>query len=84
MDSCFQSLAAVVPGREGWRFKVRILRMWEVPSFLNPDQPNSLEMVLIDEKVCLFDLCVSESSFNWHSGYVSFCDPDDMYLLNQI
>jgi len=64
MDSCFQSLAAVVPGREGWHFMVRILRMWEVPSFLNPDQPNSLEMVLIDEKVCLFDLCVSELRFN--------------------
>ncbi|XP_039684491.1 uncharacterized protein [Medicago truncatula] len=24
--------------------------MWEVPAFLNLDQPNSLEMVLIDEK----------------------------------
>lgn len=50
MDSCFHSIVAVVPGREGWRFKVRVLRLWEVPAFLIPVQPNSLEMVLIDEK----------------------------------
>jgi hypothetical protein len=56
MGSSFDLLSAVMPGREGWRFKVRVLRMWEVPSFLNPEQPNSIEMVLIDEKVvnCYF------------------------------
>lgn len=62
MDSWFDSLAAVAPGREGWRFKVRVLRVWEVPAFLNSEQPNSLEMVLIDEKVSkLFILCILES-----------------------
>ncbi|PNY04521.1 replication factor-A carboxy-terminal domain protein [Trifolium pratense] len=50
MDSTFDMLCDVVPGRESWRVKVRVIRVWEVPNFLNPDQINSIEMVLIDEK----------------------------------
>lgn len=80
MDSCFDSLAAVVPWREGWRFKVKILRMWEVPAFLNLDQPNSLEMVLIDEKVCVFDWCVFELGFI----VCLLRNYDDMYLFYHI
>jgi len=61
MERSFDSLSEIVPGKDGWRIKVRILRIWEVPTFLRPDQTNSLEMVLIDEKVgcsfsCIF-LC---------------------------
>jgi len=52
MERSFDSLSEIVPGKDGWRIKVRILRIWEVPTFLRPDQTNSLEMVLIDEKVC--------------------------------
>jgi hypothetical protein len=47
----FDYLAEVVPGRESWRIKVRVLRMWKVPAFLNPSESNSIEMVLVDEKV---------------------------------
>jgi hypothetical protein len=47
----FDYLAEVVPGRETWRIKVRVLRMWKVPAFLNPTESNSIEMVLVDEKV---------------------------------
>jgi hypothetical protein len=32
---------------------VRVVRIWNVPSFLNPEQPNSIEMVLVDDKVVL-------------------------------
>jgi len=56
MERSFDSLFENVPGKDGWRIKVRILRIWEVPTFLRPDQTNSLEMVLIDEKVCCFFL----------------------------
>jgi hypothetical protein len=55
MEKGLDCLADIVPGRETWRIKVRVLRMWEVPSFLKPDETNSLEMVLIDQKVfCLY------------------------------
>jgi hypothetical protein len=53
MDSAFDLLGAVTPGKDSWRFKVRVLRLWNTYSFLKPDVVNSLEMVLIDEKVSL-------------------------------
>ncbi|MCI28727.1 replication factor A protein, partial [Trifolium medium] len=43
-----------VPGRDAWRFKVRVARIWQVSGFLKADQSNSVEMVrkvLVDEKV---------------------------------
>ncbi|WJX11096.1 hypothetical protein P8452_01744 [Trifolium repens] len=46
----FDSLHEILPGRESWRIKVRVLRMWKVPGFINPSEPNSMEMVLVDEK----------------------------------
>jgi len=51
MEKSIDSLADVMPGRETWRIKVCVLRIWEVPAFLKPDEINSLEMVLIDQKV---------------------------------
>ncbi|GAU31614.1 hypothetical protein TSUD_63630 [Trifolium subterraneum] len=50
MDNAFDMVGSVSPGRESWRFKVLVLRLWNVYSFMRPDQVNSIEMVLIDEK----------------------------------
>ncbi|MCH80683.1 replication factor A protein, partial [Trifolium medium] len=50
MDKAFDTLGSVSTGKESWRIKVRVLRLWSVYSFMKPDQVNSLEMVLIDEK----------------------------------
>ncbi|QHN76784.1 Replication factor-A carboxy-terminal domain protein [Arachis hypogaea] len=37
------------PPREAWRLKVRVLRLWVVPSFGNHEVLNSMEMILLDE-----------------------------------
>ncbi|QHO06288.1 uncharacterized protein DS421_14g453410 [Arachis hypogaea] len=37
------------PPREVWRLKVRVLRLWVVPSFDNHEVPNSMEMILLDD-----------------------------------
>ncbi|XP_045823690.1 replication protein A 70 kDa DNA-binding subunit B-like isoform X2 [Trifolium pratense] len=50
MNTAFDMLGVVSPGRESWRFKVRVLRLWTTSSFLQPEVVNTLEMVLIDEK----------------------------------
>ncbi|CAJ2662234.1 unnamed protein product [Trifolium pratense] len=50
MNIAFDMLGVVSPGRESWRFKVRVLRLWTTSSFLQPEVVNTLEMVLIDEK----------------------------------
>lgn len=48
----FDSLSDIKPGREAWRIRVRAVRLWKVPAFLSPGQTNSIEMVLVDDKVC--------------------------------
>jgi hypothetical protein len=63
-NDAFDMLGPVSPGKESWRFKVRVLRLWSVASFMRPDQVNSLEMVLIDEKVC--GCCVYSVSFCYY------------------
>ncbi|GAU33421.1 hypothetical protein TSUD_21140 [Trifolium subterraneum] len=34
----------------GCSIKVKVLRLWKVPAFLNPNEFSSIEMVLMDEK----------------------------------
>ncbi|PNX96289.1 replication factor-A carboxy-terminal domain protein [Trifolium pratense] len=50
MNTPFDLVGSVSPGRDSWRFKVRVVRLWSVSAFLYLDQVNSIEMVLIDEK----------------------------------
>lgn len=59
MDPVFDSLSDIKPGREAWRIRVRVIRLWKVPAFLSPGHTNSIEMVLVDDMVCLvfFFLC---------------------------
>ncbi|XP_024628783.1 replication protein A 70 kDa DNA-binding subunit C [Medicago truncatula] len=49
MDKSLDLVNDIVPGRLNWRIRVRVVRMWEVPTFLKPNQANSLEMVLLDQ-----------------------------------
>ncbi|KAK2449711.1 eukaryotic translation initiation factor 4E-1 [Trifolium repens] len=46
----FDDVAEIVPNQGSTRIKVRVLRLWKIPSFLNPSEISSIEMVLIDEK----------------------------------
>ncbi|CAJ2644632.1 replication factor-A carboxy-terminal domain protein [Trifolium pratense] len=50
MDKAFDMVGSVSPGNVFWRFKVRVLRLWNVESFTELNEVNSIEMVLIDEK----------------------------------
>jgi hypothetical protein len=51
VDSKFADVAEILPGKEDAVIRVRVVRMWKAPGFLNPSETNSLEMVLIDAKV---------------------------------
>jgi hypothetical protein len=48
----FDGVADILPNQGSIRIKVRVLRLWKIPSFLNPSEISSIEMVLIDDKVC--------------------------------
>lgn len=43
----------LTPGKENWKIRVRLLRVWDAPDYYKPEKPGSLEVVLIDEKVYL-------------------------------
>ncbi|QHO45131.1 Replication protein A 70 kDa DNA-binding subunit A [Arachis hypogaea] len=51
MPPPFDMISKMHPPREAWRLKVRVLRLWVVPSFGNHEVPNSMEMILLDEHV---------------------------------
>ncbi|KAK2435390.1 replication protein A 70 kDa DNA-binding subunit [Trifolium repens] len=40
----------ILPGKEDSSIRVRVVRVWKAPGFLNPSETNSLELVLIDAK----------------------------------
>ncbi|WJX79739.1 hypothetical protein P8452_62830 [Trifolium repens] len=71
-NNAFDMVGLVSPGKESWRFKVRVLQLWSVASFMKPDQVNSIEMVLIDEKVtewhCSSYSVTSKDKLNWIGG----------------
>ncbi|KAK2362598.1 replication protein A 70 kDa DNA-binding subunit C [Trifolium repens] len=48
-NSKFDVVADIHPGKENMRINVRVLRLWKVPTFLNPSENGSIEMVLVDE-----------------------------------
>jgi hypothetical protein len=60
----FDSLWDVLPGKDTWRFSVRVARLWDVFGFRSADQVNYVEMVLInDDNVCC-NLPVNEIEMN--------------------
>ncbi|WJX38287.1 hypothetical protein P8452_25966 [Trifolium repens] len=46
----FDAIADIHPDKEDIRINVRVLRLWKVPTFLNPSENGSIEMVLVDDK----------------------------------
>jgi hypothetical protein len=40
-DSKFEDVADLLPGNENVRIKVRVVRLWNIPAFINPSETNS-------------------------------------------
>jgi hypothetical protein len=51
MDEMFDILAAVNPDRDSWYLNCSVIRLWTLYSATKPGHLNSLEMIIIDEKV---------------------------------
>ncbi|KAK7274015.1 hypothetical protein RIF29_15085 [Crotalaria pallida] len=45
----FDALDTVNLQRESYRFRVRVVRKWYLPGFMNPEQPMSMELILMDD-----------------------------------
>ncbi|KAK7281632.1 hypothetical protein RIF29_09789 [Crotalaria pallida] len=46
----YDNLKVVKAERDSYRFRVRVVRKWYVPGFLNPDQSMSMEVIFMDEE----------------------------------
>jgi hypothetical protein len=53
MDPPLKGLCDVVPGALAWSTMVRIYRLWKVPALFDVSLIESLEMVFVDDKVCI-------------------------------
>jgi hypothetical protein len=70
VDSKFNDIAEILPGKENVHIKERVIRLWKNPAFLNPGESSSIEMVLVDEKVSdcynsvsFFFYCIDKSIY---------------------
>ncbi|KAK7251575.1 hypothetical protein RIF29_34889 [Crotalaria pallida] len=69
----FDSLDVVGLQRESYRFRVRVIRKWFVPGFLDPEKPMSMELILMDESVITLSLMF----FFCSELVASFCEGVD-------
>ncbi|XP_074288925.1 uncharacterized protein LOC141614069 [Silene latifolia] len=47
---CFNFIKDVNNTKETWRLKVRVIKLYDVPSWTNPKETSRIEMVFLDEK----------------------------------
>ncbi|KAJ1383205.1 hypothetical protein SESBI_43577 [Sesbania bispinosa] len=48
MAGPFDMISAIHPGKDSWRLRVRVARLWEMCSIVDPSRPFAIDMVLID------------------------------------
>lgn len=55
----YDLIASITPVRECWRVRVRVVRLWYLPTFNNAETLNSIEMVFMDDNVswCYLYFC---------------------------
>jgi len=51
LEKKLDNLCDVKLGKETWCLKVRVFRSWSVSTFSNSKETNSIEMILVNEKV---------------------------------
>nr|ABD83325.1 Fgenesh protein 114 [Beta vulgaris] len=50
MAQGYDCIGAINPIKDSWSIKIRIVRLWKTPSFANPNEDGSIEMIFLDEK----------------------------------
>ncbi|MED6202098.1 hypothetical protein PIB30_101896 [Stylosanthes scabra] len=71
MPPPFDAVAKIHPPREAWRLKVRVLRLWIIPSFGNHDVPNSMVLILLDEDSTKIQATIKKQLLNRFKEQIS-------------
>ncbi|KAL2941879.1 Replication protein A 70 kDa DNA-binding subunit, partial [Bienertia sinuspersici] len=70
MSQSFNMINDLTPINENWRIKVRIIRLWKVPNYNNPNVVDSIELVLVDEKGSRIQATIRKSIMQRFSNMV--------------
>ncbi|RYQ79300.1 hypothetical protein Ahy_Scaffold6g108024 [Arachis hypogaea] len=98
MTTAMDMVNKINPEKEAWNLKVRVIRLWTVPTFTSQLLPNSMEMILVDESGCKIQATIRKTmiysptlpknlhniseNFTGVSIFVLF-DREASYLLNK-
>ena len=52
-------IADLTSSKDEWTIKVRVIRLWKQPNFLQPELGDNVELVLLDENVLSKTIYVS-------------------------
>ncbi|KAL4276462.1 hypothetical protein AHAS_Ahas20G0209600 [Arachis hypogaea] len=61
MTTALDMVNKINPEKEAWNLKVRVIRLWTVPTFTGQLVPNSMEMILVDESGCKIQAIVRKT-----------------------
>ncbi|XP_020967664.1 uncharacterized protein LOC107615874 [Arachis ipaensis] len=61
MTTAMDMVNKINPEKEAWNLKVRVIRLWTVPTFTGQLLPNSMEMILVDESGCKIQATVRKT-----------------------
>ncbi|KAL2932045.1 Replication protein A 70 kDa DNA-binding subunit C, partial [Bienertia sinuspersici] len=61
----------LTPINEIWKIKVRIILLWEVPNYNNPNVVDSIELVLVDEKGSRIEASIRKTIMQRFSNMVN-------------
>ncbi|XP_052114345.1 uncharacterized protein LOC107479910 [Arachis duranensis] len=61
MTTAMDMVNKINPEKEAWNLKVRVIRLWTVPTFTGQLLPNSVEMILVDESGCKIQATVRKT-----------------------
>ncbi|KAL2906636.1 Replication protein A 70 kDa DNA-binding subunit, partial [Bienertia sinuspersici] len=53
MAMAINYVSDINPSKESWKIVVRVTHLWHVPSYNNPSELHSIELVLMDEKASI-------------------------------
>ncbi|RYR66625.1 hypothetical protein Ahy_A03g012656 [Arachis hypogaea] len=74
MTTAMDMVNKINPDKEAWNLKVRVIRLWTVPTFTGQLLPNSMEMILVDESGCKIQATVRKTMIYRTTVRDAICD----------
>ncbi|XP_057760267.1 uncharacterized protein LOC130980625 [Arachis stenosperma] len=74
MTTAMDMVNKINPEKEAWNLKVRVIRLWIVPTFTGQLLLNSIEMILVDESECKIQATIRKTMIYRTTVRAAICD----------